>query len=110
MLSERFEWNADDHGLDRFSLIAFCGVQSIHAWINAHSSLPPFEGIPRTIRGDPPNPRKSVSCSRSPWARFRAAGPNRVVCNGQVRACVRQHRRCIARERPVRERRVVVQS
>ncbi|REJ86322.1 MAG: hypothetical protein DWQ29_10700 [Planctomycetota bacterium] len=30
-LSERFEWNADDHGWDRFSLIAFLRVDALRA-------------------------------------------------------------------------------
>ncbi|REJ86396.1 MAG: hypothetical protein DWQ34_27485 [Planctomycetota bacterium] len=64
MLSERFEWNADDHGWDRFSLIAFCGVRSIHAWIDAFTTLPRSDAIPHEIRADPPNPRKSATHSR----------------------------------------------
>ncbi|REJ72080.1 MAG: hypothetical protein DWQ34_21060 [Planctomycetota bacterium] len=45
-LFEKFEWNADHHGSDRFSLVAFCGVQSLHAWIDAVSSPPPLEENP----------------------------------------------------------------
>ncbi|REJ89761.1 MAG: hypothetical protein DWQ34_18640 [Planctomycetota bacterium] len=28
---ERLEWNADGHGLDRFSLIFLCKLQAVHA-------------------------------------------------------------------------------
>ncbi|REJ97877.1 MAG: hypothetical protein DWQ34_00635 [Planctomycetota bacterium] len=81
MLSERFEWNADDHGSDRFSLIVFCGVQSIYAWINEVSSLPPLEEIPRKsvlirrIRENLCPVRESPESGSLQWA------PAELVCN-----------------------------
>ncbi|REK20127.1 MAG: hypothetical protein DWQ45_13635 [Planctomycetota bacterium] len=80
-LSERFEWNTDDHRWDRFSLIGVLRVDALRAGIDGISALPPLEGYPgksvliRQVRGN------LCPVRESPGPGFSGPGPSRIVCH-----------------------------